>query len=74
MTRQQIIEMLRERQGDRGLREFAREVGCTAANLSGIYLGKWNPGKQVAQYLGFVPERGVTYSEEQYEVADDGKR
>lgn len=46
------IEMLRARQGDQSLREFAGMVGVTAAYLSDLYRGNRYPGPRILHFLG----------------------
>lgn len=53
LTLDQIITIIRDRQGTRGLREFAREVGTSASNLSAVCQKKWKPGKKLLDYLGY---------------------
>jgi hypothetical protein len=65
MTKDAVIRLLKQKQGDRSLREFAREVGVTAAYLSDIYQGRREPGPAIQRYLGvrreiryeYVPEK-----------------
>lgn len=59
MTRDAIVRLLMERQGQRSLRAFAEEVGCSPAYLYDIYASRREPGKKVLQYLGFRKTRKV---------------
>ena len=48
-----IIEELRKRQGDRSLRELAKEIKISATYLSDIYNSRRRPGPTVLKYLGY---------------------
>lgn len=50
--REEVLEQLRKRQGNRSLRSFAREIGCSAAYLSDVYRGKRSLGPKVLEELG----------------------
>lgn len=63
MTRTEILALLRRKQGDRSIREFAGEVGCSASHLSALYKGKWRPGGKVLRFLGLTATKAVTYRE-----------
>lgn len=58
MTAKQVIRKLRARQGQRSLRQFARELGISAAYLSDIYLGRREPGPKVLGPLGLSKRVG----------------
>lgn len=51
-TAEQVIELMRKRQGDRTQREFARELGITQQYLCDLYLRRRNPGEAVLRNLG----------------------
>lgn len=55
------VELLRKRQGDRSLREFAKEIPCSVAYLSDVMLGKRGAGPRILTYLGMKAERRVSY-------------
>ena len=59
MDRTNVIDLLLRKQGDRSLREFADEVGCSAAYLSDIYRGNRQPGKKILRFLGLRRKRTV---------------
>ena len=59
MTTTDILEALRQKQGNRSLREFAKEVGCTAAYLSDIYRGNRPPARKILNWLGLVRRKHV---------------
>ncbi|MFZ3211545.1 MAG: helix-turn-helix transcriptional regulator [Terriglobales bacterium] len=52
MEAKQLIRELKARQGHRSLRQFARELGISAAYLSDIYLGRREPGPKLLEPLG----------------------
>lgn len=60
MTLSQVLALLRKRQGDRSVREFAGELGISHVYLSHIYSGKREPGPVVLEALGL--RREVIYS------------
>jgi hypothetical protein len=64
MTKDAVIRLLKQKQGDRSLREFAREVGVTAAYLSDIYQGRREPGPAIQRYLGVRREIRYEYVQE----------
>jgi hypothetical protein len=49
-----VVEMLKKKQGERSLRQFATDMGISAAYLSDIYKGNRRPGKVVLQNLGLT--------------------
>lgn len=61
---EQVIKLMRAKQGDRSLREFGVEVDCSAAYLSDIYAGKRQPGPKILKPLGLVrsKETTITYA------------
>jgi transcriptional regulator with XRE-family HTH domain len=65
LTVREVIEALKARQGDRSLRQFAEELGVSAAYLSDIYLGKRQPGEKVLKQFG-ITKSTVTTSSYQY--------
>ncbi len=56
MTAQQVIQLLKNKQGAMTQAAFAKRVGVSAAYLSDIYLGKRDPGKNVLKFLGLKRE------------------
>ena len=64
-----IVAHLRTMQGNQSLRQFARRIGCSAAYLSDIYLGRRAPGRKVCDWLGIG--RTVTRT---VEYAKKGKK
>lgn len=61
-TVEQVLDILRKRQGDRTQREFAAELGITAQYLCDLYLRKRDPGEAVLRNLGIV--RRTVYEQE----------
>jgi len=59
MERTEVITLLRRKQGDRSLREYAKHVGCSAAYLSDLYRGNRDPGKKIMLFLGLTKRRRV---------------
>lgn len=49
-----VIGMLKKKQGERSLRQFAIELGISAAYLSDIYRCNRRPGKAVLRQLGLT--------------------
>jgi transcriptional regulator with XRE-family HTH domain len=56
LTQSQVIKLLKKHQGERSLRQFARDIGTSAAYLSHIYAGKREPGPAVLEKLGLQKE------------------
>lgn len=50
----EVVEMLKKRQGERSVVSFAEEVGVSDKFLYAIYAGERTPGKSVLEYLGIV--------------------
>jgi transcriptional regulator with XRE-family HTH domain len=55
-TREDVLDMLKKKQGDRSLRRFAEELEISAAYLSDIYRGNRRPGKSVLLHLGLAEQ------------------
>ena len=49
----EFIKLMKSRQGNRSLREFARALNVSAAYLSDIYLGNRLPGPAIASAMGY---------------------
>ena len=56
----EVVEMLRKKQGKDSLRKFAGRVGCSAAYLSDVYRGKRDPGPKLLDHLNLQREEVVT--------------
>ena len=67
LTREAVIERMKAAQGERSLRQFAIEIGVSAAYLSDVYLGKRGIGQKILKHLKIVrnlePRPEPTYSE-----------
>jgi transcriptional regulator with XRE-family HTH domain len=65
-TQSDVLRLLREKQGKRTLRDFAKVIGVSVAYLSDIFLLRRNPGPAILKYLELRQERivSVTYYEE----------
>jgi hypothetical protein len=60
MSDEQVIAVLKARQGDKSVREFARELNVSAAYLSDVYLGRRAPGPKILSPLGYKRVRTIT--------------
>ena len=56
ITQEQVIQLMKRRQGKRTAKELAEELGITPQYLSDIYLGKREPGPSVLDKLGLEKE------------------
>ena len=67
ITHTMVLERLRKRQGKRGLREFAKELGISYQYLADVYTGRRGLGPTVLEQLKLVknPPGEPTYSEVQ---------
>lgn len=54
MTRDDIILLLRKRQGTRTQTELAADIGVSKQYLSDVVLGHRDPGPAILEYLGLV--------------------
>ena len=63
--KEDVIEKLREDQGNRSLRTYATVIGCTAAYLSDIYNNRRDPGPMILDHLNLTANKvtTVTYTE-----------
>ena len=63
MTENQVVAILKKKQGDGSLRSLAIELGISAAYLSDIYLGRRRIGPKILRPLGLrqVTERTTRY-------------
>lgn len=60
-TLDDVVDMLKNRQGDRTLTALAAEIGVSKAYVSDIYKGRRNPGPTVLEFLGLVAVIPDTY-------------
>jgi transcriptional regulator with XRE-family HTH domain len=51
MTEKDVIDLIREAQGDRSLRVFAEEVGVSAAYISDVFTGRRRPGEKILKHF-----------------------
>lgn len=58
--KEDVIEMLKEDQGEQSLRSYATAVGCSAAYLSDVYNGRRDPGPKLLDHLGLERKEKVT--------------
>lgn len=66
----QVIKLLCEKQGNRSLREYAKEIDCSVAYLSDVILGNRNPGPKILKFLNIQRTKTVTIA---YTVAKKKK-
>ncbi len=59
MTDTKVIQLLKQLQGAKSQKEFASEIGISAAYLCDIYRGFRAPGERVLQKLGL--QKNVEY-------------
>ncbi len=62
MKTEDVIEVLRKRQGEMSLREYARIVGCSHSYLYDLYNGGRSPGNKIMKFLGLKKRRVVETS------------
>ena len=58
--KEDVIEKLRKEQGERPLRDYATEIGCSAATLSQIYNNNRDPGDKILDHLGLTATKVTT--------------
>lgn len=63
LNQQQVVELLRERQGKKTQREFAEQLGTDETALSAIYAMRRKPSQKILDYLKLRAKRGVTVYE-----------
>jgi len=49
--KEDVVEQLRKEQGDRPLRDYAKDIGCSASYLSLVYTGKREPAGKLLDHL-----------------------
>lgn len=59
--RDEVIQMLRERQGQGPASRLAQKIGVSEAYLSDIYAGKREPGPAILDFLGLTRKKQVSY-------------
>lgn len=63
LTRDEVIEILRKKQGERTAKELADELGITPQYLSDVFLGRRDIGPSILRPLGLESE--VVYHQSQ---------
>jgi hypothetical protein len=58
--KEDVIKKLREKQGTRSLRTYAKTIGCSAAYLSDVYSDKREPGPKLLDHLDLECQTTVT--------------
>ncbi len=63
--KEDVVKKLRDGQGDRSLRSYATDLGCSAAYLSDVYNGRRDPGPKLLDHLNLERQetKTVTYTE-----------
>lgn len=51
MNREQVIALMKSRQGERTAKEFAEELGISTPYLSDVYSGRRDPGESILSRL-----------------------
>ena len=59
-TREEVVKMLRQRQGSRESVELAQEIGISPQLMSGIFVGNRQPNEKVLKFLKL--RKQVVYS------------
>jgi hypothetical protein len=54
MSTEEFVKLMKSKQGNRSLREFARSLGVSVAYISDIYLERRKPGPKIASALGYT--------------------
>ena len=52
ITSDELLNLLRDKQGDRTQAELAKEIGISPAYLSDVLAGRRDPGPSVLDFLG----------------------
>ena len=50
----EAVNLLRKKQGDRSLRQFARDLGVSKSYLSEVFSGGRNPGEKLLKQVGLT--------------------
>lgn len=58
--KEDVIEQLHKEQGDRSLRSYATDIGCSASYLSDVYNGKRDPGPILLKHLNLERKEVTT--------------
>ncbi len=60
-TRDEVLELLRKRQGERTQNDLAAELGVSSAYLSDVFLGRRDLGVKILEALGMYREWSYFY-------------
>jgi hypothetical protein len=60
MNDDQIVRLIRGKQGEQSLRAYASQIGVSAAYLSDVLNGHRGPGKKMLKFFGIEKTRRVT--------------
>lgn len=61
MNKDDVIDMLKKKQGEMTQKEFAAEIDCSLSYLIDLYAGRRDPGPKILDFLGIERQRVVTY-------------
>lgn len=66
--KEDVIEKLQKDQGDRSLRQYATDIGCSPAYLSDVYNNRRDPGPKLLDHLNITSNKvtTVTYTEKKW--------
>jgi transcriptional regulator with XRE-family HTH domain len=59
MTREEVVKIISDAQGDMNMAEFGREIGVSPSYLSDIYRGTRDPGKKILKHFDIHKTRRV---------------
>jgi hypothetical protein len=71
-TRDDVIRMLKAKQGSQRAKYFAQEIGVSAPYLNDVYAGNRTPSHKILSFLGLGREKTtvVTY----FDLPKDGRK
>ena len=58
--KEDVVEQLKKDQGERSLRTYAANIGCSASYLSDVYNGNRDPGPKLLDHLNLERKEVVT--------------
>jgi hypothetical protein len=66
--KEDVVEQLRKEQGERSLRDYANDIGCSATYLSLVYNGKREPAGKLLDHLDLERKeiKTVTYQKRRW--------
>lgn len=59
LSAEDVVTLMKRKQGKRSLRAYARDLGISAAFLCDIYKGRRRPGEKIISQLGIGVTRSV---------------